>query len=43
MGDFGLYAAQVCVNTFTHDFHTEFDQGITLICVPEQKEYKMNK
>ena len=35
LGDLGLYSAQTCVNAFTHDFHTEFDQGPTLICVPD--------
>ena len=43
LSDFGLYSAQTCVNAFTRDFHTEFDQGPTLICVPDQKEDKMNK
>ena len=43
MGDFGLYAAQTCVDAFTHNYHTEFDQGLTLICVPDQKEDKMHQ
>ena len=43
MGYFFLYAAQTCVNDFTQDFHTEFDQGPTLICMTDQKEDKMSK
>ena len=35
MGEFGHYAAQVCVTASMCDFHTELDQGPTLICVPE--------
>ena len=36
LGEIGLYAAQVCINATTRDFHTKFDQGPTLICVPNQ-------
>ena len=36
LGEIGLYAAQVCINATTRDFHTEFDQGLTLIYVPYQ-------
>ena len=37
LGDIFLYTAQVCINATTRDFHTEFDQGPTLICVPNQR------
>ena len=43
MGEVGLYAAQVCVNASTRDFHTEFDQGPTMICVPAQEDHKSNQ
>ena len=43
MGEVGLYAAQVCVNASTRDFHTEFDQGPTMICVPAQDDHKSNQ
>ena len=42
-GDIGLYAAQVCVNATTRDYHTEFDQGPTLIYVPAQKKTVRNQ
>ena len=35
-GDIGLYAAQVCANAITQQFHIEFDQGPTMIFVPQQ-------
>ena len=41
--EMGLYVAQVCVNASTRDFHTEFDQGPTMICVPAQQDHKSNK
>ena len=39
----GLYAAQVCVNATTQQFHTELDQGPTLIYVPNQDDASTNK
>ena len=43
LGEVGLYLAQVCVNASTRDFHTEFDQGPTMICVPLQQDHKSKK
>ena len=40
LGKIGLYAAQVCVNALTRNFHTEFDQGPTMIYVPTQQDHK---
>ena len=42
MGEIGLYAAQVCINATTREFHTDFDQGPTLMCVPDQKYHETN-
>ena len=33
----GVPQAQICVNATTAEFHTEFDQSLTYICVPKQK------
>ena len=33
----GVPQAQICVNATTSEFHTEYDQSLTYICVPKQK------
>ena len=43
MGRIGLYSAQVCINAKTQYFQTEFDQGPTLICAPNQTYDEHNK
>ena len=32
----GVPQAQICVNATTAEFHTEYDQSLTYICVPKQ-------
>ena len=43
MSEIGQYSAQVCINATTRDYHTEFDQGPTLIYVPNQTFDDQNK
>ena len=33
----GVPQAQICVNATTAEFHTEYDQSLTYICVPNQE------
>ena len=33
----GIPQAQICVNVTTAEYHTEYDQSLTYICVPKQK------
>ena len=33
----GVPQAQICVNETTSEFHTEYDQSLTYICVPKQE------
>ena len=33
----GVPQAHICVNATTSEFHTEYDQSLTYICVPKQK------
>ena len=38
----GVPQAQICVNATTSEFHTEYDQSLTYICVPKQKMIEKN-